>query len=450
MTQLSEAFSTLDEISHLSSSNEKMDRLATQASNEVLRSLLVLAYSPYNQFYINRWQSTVDDCKGHGCSDSRYAQFLTLLVQLSYREVTGNSARDQVSQFLEKCSPTEFRWYTGVLHKDMRIGMAAKAINRAIPNLVPVYDVLLANRVPYDELNLDSKWALRHLPKRIVTQYKIDGYRLNIWVDAQHSVTICTRNGKHVQGYDALEREAAEKLPVGYVYDGEVVDPRLYDWIASNTSSSLTVANRDLFTSVMSHAFSHESNKRGIFNLFDMVPIADWVGHRRTLPYEKRLEIIRNSISRLSLTETVVVPTSRVYDRDKASDRDKIVDSFHDFVSVGWEGLMIKDADSPYEWKRSNGLLKMKMMDTIDLPVTSLFEGSGKYQDSMGGVYVSYKGNEVGVGSGWSDSQRKYYWNHPNELVGSTIEVSYQAETHNSDGEFSLSFPVFKGIRGDK
>ena len=63
--------------------------------------------------------------------------------------------------------------------------------------------------------------------------------------------------------YNQLESVAAEGLPKGYVYDGEVVDPELYGWIASNTDSSEVVANRDLFTSVMSHAFSKEDDKQG-------------------------------------------------------------------------------------------------------------------------------------------------------------------------------------------
>ena len=68
----------------------------------------------------------------------------------------------------------------------------------------------------------------------------------------------------------------------------------------------------------------------------------------------------------------------------------------------------------------------------------------------MGGVYVEYKGNKVGVGSGWSDEQRLKFWRNNNDIIGKTIEIAYQAETQNKKGEKSLSFPVFKQIRVDK
>lgn len=111
---------------------------------------------------------------------------------------------------------------------------------------------------------------------------------------------------------------------------------------------------------------------------------------------------------------------------------------------------MIKDVEAPYQWKRTKALLKMKMMDTIDLVVTGVYQGTGKYQYSLGGVYCDYKGNKLGVGSGFTDEQRHLFWKFPNYLVGKTIEVAYQSISHNKEGKESVSFPVFKGIRMDK
>ena len=92
----------------------------------------------------------------------------------------------------------------------------------------------------------------------------------------------------------------------------------------------------------------------------------------------------------------------------------------------------------------------MKLMDNIDLVVTDVYEGTGKYAGMLGGVYVDFRGNQVGVGSGWSDEQRQYYWKHKNDIVGKTIEIAYQAVSKNKNGGESLSFPVVKKIRDDK
>ena len=184
--------------------------------------------------------------------------------------------------------------------------------------------------------------------------------------------------------------------------------------------------------------------------MFDMVPMKEWVTNRTTETLEVRTNRIIEMIQPLDLKHITVVPTSRVYLKSNPDDLTEIVELFHKFLNVGWEGLMIKNWDAVYEFKRTKNLLKMKLMDTIDLVVTDVYEGTGKYTGMLGGVYVDYKGYQVGVGSGWSDEQRQYYWQDKNKIVGKTIEIAYQAESSNKDGGLSLSFPVVKKVRDDK
>ena len=372
-------------------------------------------------------------------------------MKLSKREITGNAAVDELEEFLTECCPEEYKWYSRVIERDLDIGLADKGINKVFKNLIPTYEVLLADKIAPEDLNLDTVKVLKMLPDRIVAQYKIDGYRLNIHVLDSGEVLVRTRNGKVVEGYKDLEQEAASKLPNGYVYDGEIVAPELFDWITKNAESEGdTTANRDLFSEVMSHAFSKEDNKQGIFNLFDMVPIKEWNTKKTTETLEVRTQRILETVKPLDLTHITVVPTSRVFYKDNPDDMKEIVELFHQFLSVGWEGLMIKNWDSVYEFKRSKNLLKMKLMDNIDLVVVDVYEGTGKYTAMLGGVYVEFRGNQVGVGSGWSDEQRQYYWKDKNRIVGKTIEIAYQAVSRNKDGKESLSFPVVKKVRDDK
>ena len=87
---------------------------------------------------------------------------------------------------------------------------------------------------------------------------------------------------------------------------------------------------------------------------------------------------------------------------------------------------------------------------TMDLPVVRVDRGTGRNKDRLGKVYVDFKGNEVGVGSGFTDEQRDYFWNNPEEILNKIIEVKYKEETKNKDGTESLQFPVFVRIRDDK
>lgn len=451
LADIKSAFKTFEDIGNVSSTKAKQEILASEPSNDVMKSLLVGAYSPFLQFNIKKIPVSIKACQSTEIHAEMYQKFLNLLVQFNKRELTGNAAIDAYASFLQECCPEEYTWYTRVIDKDLKIGMADKGINKVFKGLIPVYEVLLADKIPAEDLNLDTSKALKMLPEHIVTQYKIDGYRLNIHVTDSGDVMIRTRNGKVVSGYTDLETEAKEKLPRGYVYDGEVVAPELFDWISENTKQQGGVtANRDLFAEVMSHAFSKEENKQGIFNMFDMIPLSEWNSQKPTESLQVRTERILKQVKPLDLHHIVIVPTSRVYCKNNPQDLKEIVETFHQFLDIGWEGLMIKNWDAKYEFKRSKNLLKMKLMDYLDLPVTDIFEGTGKYSGMLGGVYVDYKGYQVGVGSGWSDEQRAYYWKNPNEIIGKTIEVAYQAETKNKTGGISLSFPVVKHIRYDK
>lgn len=454
--QLYDAFHVLENIRINSSSKKKAELLSTNSDNFVLKSLLFLTYNPFLIYGVKKIPKyEIAEDSGEECCN--FLEFLQVLTQLKNRTITGNLALSTLSNFLGKCSKLEQEWYIKVIQKDLKIGLADKGINRVFSGLVPTYEVLLAEKIDAEDLNLDTQKAYRMLPKRIVCQYKIDGYRLNIFVYEDY-VCIRTRNGKMVFGYNDLESEAMEKLPKNYVYDGEMVSVELEDWILNNMKSGKAVEpDRQLFADAVSHAFSHEKNKKGVFELFDMVPMAEWESGEFTETLEERYDRIHEMISSLELETIKVVPTTKVYYKDNPEDLQEIVELFHEYVGFGWEGLMLKNYDAPYEFKRSKNLLKMKLMLSADLEVVDVYEGKpdSKYAGMLGGVIVDYPASDgntyqVGVGSGWSDSERQLYWEHPEYIVGKVIEVDYQSESQNQDGGYSLSFPVKKVVREDK
>lgn len=446
-----DAFKAMEKIGSVSSTLAKQEILADNFTNDALKTFLFFTYNPYLQYNIKKIPTQkYDDTKMcEECSLDTYFKFTVLLGDLNKRNISGNNAINAVKEFLESCNVEEYTWYCRILKKDLGIGLATKGINKVFKKLIPEYEVLLADKIPPESLNLDTPEALKLVPNRFITQYKIDGYRLNLFVYDGGKVEMRTRNGKFVSGYTQLEKDAS-KLPPGFVYDGELVSSKLFDWINENMESNKpTVPNRDLFSEAMSHAFSHEKDKEGIYNIFDIIPIDEWNTKRFTEPLSDRTERL-NNLDTSGLTSIRVVPTSRVFYKNNPKDMEDVVAMFHQFLEWGWEGLMIKNWDSNYECKRSKNLLKMKLMDTVDLEVIDVFEGNNKYTGMLGGVIVDYKGFKLGVGSGWKDSERQYYWDNKNEILGKTIEVAYQAETKNKDGGLSLSFPIFKSIRLDK
>ena len=69
----------------------------------------------------------------------------------------------------------------------------------------------------------------------------------------------------------------------------------------------------------------------------------------------------------------------------------------------------------------------------------------------LGAFVLNYKGNEVRVGSGFTDEQRVYYWEHRDELTDVLCEVKYKEISYDKNtGAESLQFPVFVQLRTDK
>lgn len=106
--------------------------------------------------------------------------------------------------------------------------------------------------------------------------------------------------------------------------------------------------------------------------------------------------------------------------------------------------------DTVWKNKRNNGILKVKSFKTCDVFCTGVVEGDGKYKGTLGLIKCDYKGNELGVGTGFTDEQRHYFWQHADEIIGKICEVKYKGETQNKQGGLSVQFPVFVCVRNDK
>ena len=112
-----------------------------------------------------------------------------------------------------------------------------------------------------------------------------------------------------------------------------------------------------------------------------------------------------------------------------------------------WEGIMCRDGDSCYEYKRTNKLLKIKQMHDTEVKLVSMEEGTGKYENMLGAFHADYNGFDLKIGSGFTDEQRKEYWNNRDKYIGNYVKVQYFEETVNQQGEQSLRFPIFLCFR---
>ena len=448
MSQVQHAFDALQYIESTTSRTEKESGLKATMDNDVLKNLLLLTYNPFVIFGIKKDPKVVPDTRKTDY-DVNYHKFLALLDDLSQRKVTGHKATHAVVEFFTGCDVTEYKWYMKVLQKDLKIGITDKTVNKIYKGLIPSFTCALAN-------SFGTK-----LPKRYVTDPKLDGYRcLAFNYGGARGVELRSRNGHPLVGYLGIEKDLSDYVPDGFVYDGEIM------------------ARSNLFSDVQKSAFKKGADdKDGVLHIFDAVSIEEFETGNFVVPYEGRLAYL----SQLDRVFAETRSLDRIYPNvqltDSENDRALLFAIHTENVLKGYEGTMIKDLDAKYKKDKSNNILKMKDFYDIDLEIVSVYEGrpGTQYEGTMGGVTVMVADTDiikqcpvddpkhtkklqyipggtfaVGVGSGWNNSDRDKYWANPNLLIGKTLEISFQETSLNKKGEHSLRFPTVVKVRDDK
>ncbi|MGG7048630.1 MULTISPECIES: DNA ligase [unclassified Campylobacter] len=111
-------------------------------------------------------------------------------------------------------------------------------------------------------------------------------------------------------------------------------------------------------------------------------------------------------------------------------------------IKNGGEGAVLREANAPYERKRSQNALKLKPFFDTECEVVAINQGKGKYKNIMGSLVCKDLKSKKNfkIGSGFSDEMRK---NPPK--IGEIITYKYQNLTKNG----LPRFPVFLRIRKD-
>ena len=135
-------------------------------------------------------------------------------------------------------------------------------------------------------------------------------------------------------------------------------------------------------------------------------------------------------------------------------------------VDAGYEGIMLRNPDSPYKFGRSTvreaGLLKFKRFHDDEAICTGYEQrkennnvavkgptGSKKptkqanivLLDTIGALNMEYQGQPLSVGSGLDDAERARLWKIRDKLAGKIVKFKYQKT------EGIPRFPVYLGIR---
>jgi len=360
-----------------------------------------------------------------------WTNFCKLAEQLQHRELTGHAARDAIELAMSVATTEQWNdWYRRILIKDLRCGVSEKTVNKVAPGTVPVFTCALA----HDSLKHEKKMVGK---KQI--EIKLDGVRV-ITIIRGNKVEMFSRNGKqfHNFGHIIEELEAVVKdYPVPYplVLDGEVMSANF----------------QDLMKQV--HRKDGKQSTDAVLHVFDTIPLGCFQNGVWDKPQSFRSLITKHWVEEhKSVLQHVQALDWEDVDLDTQEGQERFVALNKQAVDGGYEGVMIKDVDAPYECKRTHAWLKAKPFIEVTLEVKDVEEGTGRNEGRLGALVCMGEDDgrmvQVNCGSGFSDSDRDSFWSSRDDLIGQLVEVRADAITKNQDGTYSLRFPRFKTFRG--
>jgi ATP-dependent DNA ligase len=261
-----------------------------------------------------------------------------------------------------------------------------------------------------------------------ILEAKLDGWRMLVIITAE-GARFFSRTGKEYTGRVPRIEQELTRFPAGTILDGEIVD------IDDQECTAVT----NVFGKSVAQASDEEIAKL-TYVAFD---ILEFDGNMTThLTLRERHTFLRECYARLDVDPMYSVPT--VW-------HDVSPDKYTEFVTSGYEGVMVKDASKPYaKGKRGYGWFKIKEMTSIDVVVMELpHNGKGQFEGQVGkmtvGQYVDGVLVERAKVNAPNNEERLDMTHNPEKYLGRVLELKHFGRLVEG-----LRHPTFVRWREDK
>ena len=413
------------------SGNAQIDYLES-VKNPRLKEILEYCYDTHRKYKIDEGKydkvSTrsllMKEVNKPVITEQDWYKFKTILDNLSEIKSANDLVVASVKDFIESFDQEEHsKFFKMVLFKDLRLNMNTKKFQKVWPDFLVEPQVQLAKAIEDRQVFTNPRYSR-----------KFDGKRtwFTDFIPMSRTNKACsTKPIQHI--IDQLKNSGIDLN--NYILDGELL---YFENGREDFQKGISLCQRD-------------ERLPGCENLcyviFDMVDKDHFYQKEPWIPFKEEYTKILDMFQSDGYTPCYsLIPTvcPNVFIARQDENNDKLMPLC---IQNGWEGTMCRNADSPYEYKRTTNLLKIKEMHDMELQLMDMEEGTGKHEGRLGAFWVDYNGYRVQVGSGFTDEQREEYWNNKDKYIGQFVKVQYFEETINQQGEKSLRFPVFKSFR---
>lgn len=447
-----EVAKVIDIVGRTSGYNDKQYLLKKNERVPGLKDILKFIYDPYTRTGISKAKlaKALKIAEARGPYVMGEEHFISYKQMIDYLKAhtTGNDSDLAMAARFINCTkamwPEAEELAKAIVTQELKIGVTATTLNTVYgKDFIPKIGCMLGTL--YGDVGPEkTKWPC------IVTE-KLDGIR-RILVKENGVCRCYSRSGHEDTGLVEIMADA-KYLPNNTVYDGELLAAGTFKDCIAQRQATNSIANS-------------KGAKTGLtFNVFDMIPLDEFrAGISKDSALVRKITLgatlMDESIQHLEPERWPMLIQAFGIHRDLKAIRPVPILGYvkcmadvepivNEIWSRGGEGVMLNSANGKYEIKRSKELLKVKHTEEHVLEVVDVIEGTGKFENMMGALVVTYKGNMLGVGSGFNDAQRLEIWNNPDKYIGRKIEIDTFGESTNALGEVSLNCPIFKRFVGE-
>lgn len=445
----------------ISTRKEKFEALSGFGPAE--KKLLWETYNPYRVFGVRQYEFP----RTNAVVDPSFDQFFELLEGLATRKLTGNAARLAVTRTLSQYTEQTARALARVLNKDLECGVSRESFEKIYPDLqIPKFELMLAGKIEENAKTLTtsilaSKYGLTF---PLIAESKYDGNRLLAVVKRKvgglWDIEFLSRSGKpSTQFNQGIVDELitmAEHVGDEIVVDGEILARSFQETMNAKGSANVDAKN----------ALN--------FFVFDWMTLKEWEANycpRKQLERSNSLEKMVRELGLVKLIKSKYKICNNLEEL-KAFYAEVLAEGQNPDGTLNGlgEGLIIKDPNGFYEWKRSGVVIdrktktviksiywvKWKPVIELDLEFVGWEYGSGRLSNTVGRIQLRGKDEngtliEANCGSGLDDKTRDYILNNHAKLLGKTVCIEAQEISLAAGATVhSARFPIFIRFRDDK
>lgn len=252
---------------------------------------------------------------------------------------------------------------------------------------------------PYNEGRL-QKWF--NQTGKVIIQPKYEGDRCRAWIDPHGKVTLLSSSARVIESVPHINQALESLNLAGIEFDGELYQHGMpHEEIRSRVSRT---------------AGRHPNYSDIEYHIYDLVGIQE---------QRSRLIHLHSLIPSDTRTNPLVVSPAFV-----AHDHSEVDSYYQHILNKGYEGIILRHPNAPYERKRSTNMMKLKprlsgIYQVLGWSQEHTIQGEPK--QSLGTLVLNEGQFDFEVGTGFTRQQREDLWKERDKLKGRYVKIRYQA-----------------------